>query len=94
VWLVQAWYYLLGHFELGETVPTYLCHDGWTTPALLVFTRGSWACRYARYLAERDCIRVGRISRARLLEGLADDLRKGYPLIAVDARPWVAPRPT
>jgi hypothetical protein len=61
--------------------------------ALPAFTRKSWAHRYARYLAERDCVRVGRISRARLLEGLADDQRKGYPLIAVDPRPWLTPRP-
>jgi hypothetical protein len=25
---------------------------------------------------------------------MANDLREGLPLIAVDARPWVAPRPT
>jgi hypothetical protein len=30
----------------------------------------------------------------RLLEGLADDPREGYPLIAVDPRPWEASRAT
>jgi hypothetical protein len=35
-----------------------------------------------------------RASPRRLLRGLADDLREGYPLIAVDPRPWVASRPT
>ena len=34
------------------------------------------------------------LGMARLPGGLADDLREGYPLIAADARPWQAPRPT
>jgi hypothetical protein len=36
---------------------------------------------------------LGQVLRA-AAAGASDDLREGYPLIAVDPRPWVTPRPT